>query len=141
MTGTIRVLHVEDSDFDAYFYKSKLEKDTNTKFEVTTVGSLAQADEMLATSRMFSVVLLDLNLPDSRGLNTLEYMIDKVEGKIPIVPLSGVGDEKTLMMARQMGASGFLVKTTSNNSIGSHLRQVVARNTRPEIKRLIMNKK
>ena len=54
-------------------------------------------------------MILDLGLPDCRGLETLESIIAS-GSKCPIVVLSGMEDEKTAVEAVQQGAQDFLVK-------------------------------
>ncbi len=61
----------------------------------------------------YDVILLDLNLPDSRGLETLNSIIQKVP-KIPVVVLSGLADDATTIEAVRRGAQDYIVKGEIN---------------------------
>src|SRR5207302_1286937 len=60
--------------------------------------------------RSFDAVLLDLQLPDSRGLDTFRS-VQKSAPALPVVVLSGFEDETTALTAVQEGAQDYLVKT------------------------------
>lgn len=55
------------------------------------------------------VVLLDLNLPDSQGLDTLDKIMSNAPG-VPIVILSGLGEEEIALSALARGAEEYLIK-------------------------------
>ncbi len=57
----------------------------------------------------YDVVLLDLNLPDSRGLDTLNTTV-KSFPRLPVVVLSGLGDDVITIEAVRRGAQDYLVK-------------------------------
>ena len=56
-----------------------------------------------------SVVLLDLNLPDSHGADTFRKVLEKAPG-VPVVILSGQDDEALAMKALHQGVQDYLVK-------------------------------
>ena len=56
-----------------------------------------------------SVVLLDLNLPDSRGAETFRKVLNKVPD-VPVVVLSGQDDEELALKAVHQGVQDYLVK-------------------------------
>jgi PAS domain S-box-containing protein len=62
------------------------------------------------------VILLDLNLPDSRGLETLNTIL-KEHYKVPVVVLSGLVDDATTIEAVRVGAQDYLVKGDFSASI------------------------
>lgn len=68
--------------------------------------SLVQAS---ALSHSFSVILLDLSLPDAQGLDTVTQ-IHQASPDIPIVVMSGLCDEEIALQALQYGAQDYLVK-------------------------------
>lgn len=114
----IKVLYVEDNDFDAYFYQNEIESDSSSKFKVTVAGTLSEAEDILRDGNKFDVILLDLNLPDSRGLSTLTEMLNIVREMVPVVPLSGLMSESIIRSAKEMGASGLLEKSANSNFAG-----------------------
>lgn len=68
MQPTLNILLVEDSPTDVLLAQDAL--DDRTLFDVTVADRLARALELLS-DRPFDIVLLDLGLPDSQGLDTL----------------------------------------------------------------------
>jgi diguanylate cyclase (GGDEF)-like protein len=75
---------------------------------------LADALEALANS-MFEVVLLDLNLPDSEGLETLGR-VREVSPEVAVVVVTATESEEIGMRAVKMGAQDFLVKGAFNET-------------------------
>lgn len=107
----IKVLLIEDDDIDIRLVKRVLSKCPQpVEFAIEPVRSLAEAIEYLALGRAeYDIVLLDLGLPDSTGIETLRR-IKKVDPEIPIVVLTGLNDEETGIASIQNGAMDYLVK-------------------------------
>ena len=104
----IPVLLVEDSPSDARLLEEFLEEVSATEFELTHVQRLAEAQDRLQEKR-FEVVLLDLGLPDSQGLNGLEKINTLAPGTAIIV-LTGLKDEEVALKALHEGAQDYLMK-------------------------------
>lgn len=112
----IKVLLIEDSEIDAKLIKAYLrdaprheENDASPiAFDLTVKNSLSSGQEFLSTSDV-DAVLLDLNLPDSFGLDTF-FNIYKNKPKIPILILTGLSDRDLAVRAVREGAGDFLVK-------------------------------
>lgn len=105
---TIRILHVEDNRIDARLLFEMINEEYPGQFERTHVCNMKDALNALDTN-IFDVVLLDLSLPDSSGLDT----VNKIKAKSPglaIVVLSGADDDKLALQAMQHGAQDYLVK-------------------------------
>lgn len=103
----VHVLLVEDNDGDAYLIERKLSKAT-TKFKVQRVEWLASAFQVVENSRP-DVVLLDLSLPDSQGVDTVLSFTKQAPG-IPIVVMTGQDDMAVAMNAVRVGAQDYLIK-------------------------------
>ena len=111
----IRILLVEDTPEDAVLMGALLEKPRSNAFHIETVEDLAQGLERLSKGGI-DAVLLDLNLPDSRGLETFE----KVQNQHPTVPvliLTALQDESLADQAIRMGAQDYLVKGHVDSSL------------------------
>jgi diguanylate cyclase (GGDEF)-like protein/PAS domain S-box-containing protein len=108
MPAVLRVLLVEDNPGDAELIDGLLPKEGDTGFTVHCVNKLAEALKQVKTD-CFDVILLDLGLPDSVGLDTLLAMRKKADG-LPIVVLTGINDDRTGLAAIQQGAQDYLVK-------------------------------
>ena len=104
----MRVLLVEDSSGDARLIEEMLREAQPEPFELGREESLAAALARLGDEQ-FDVVLLDLGLPDSQGLDTLSRMREEA-GHLPIVVLTGFDDEERGLQALQMGAQDYLIK-------------------------------
>ena len=102
-----RVLLVEDNPGDARLVREMLGAE-NAKVELETASSLSTAIELLRAMAI-DVVLLDLSLPDSTGLDTLRKVLAEAPGTA-IVVLTGLDDETVGDQSVKLGAQSFLVK-------------------------------
>ena len=108
MTNPIRVLLIEDNPADARLIEVMLAETHALTFELFRAGSLTEGVRQLK-SREFDVVLLDLGLPESTGLETLERL--RSSTLLPtLVVFSGLTDESVAVQALQSGAQDYLVK-------------------------------
>jgi PAS domain S-box-containing protein len=101
-------LIVEDNAEYAAFIDDALAA-AGTSFRSTRAESLREAIAAI-TAGGVDVVLLDLNLPDSSGLDTL-HRFQEVAGGAPIVILSGLLDQALATAAVQAGAQDYLIKS------------------------------
>jgi PAS domain S-box-containing protein len=104
----IQILLIEDNRADAVLLRDMLEAVEPDRFELVCDDRLAKALARLR-ERSFDAMLLDLNLPDSRGLETLETLHAAAEA-IPIVVVTGAEDENLAVQAIREGAQDYLVK-------------------------------
>ena len=88
MQEPVYVLLVEDTDADAYRIQEFLRSTPTRRYELTRATSLQNARDVL-TERDFDIVLLDLGLPDCRGLEAIEAIHDGWP-HLPIIVQSGV---------------------------------------------------
>ncbi len=105
---SIKVVLIEDNSSDVRLIRGMLKKARGTSFEFESYTTLAAGLERLAGNKV-DIVLLDLVLPDSRGLETL-FTLRAAAPQIPVVILSGVGDEEKAVEAVQEGVQDYLVK-------------------------------
>lgn len=108
MPATIKILSVEDDDDDADLLAFALEQTPDRAYELRRARSLAQMHEILSGFRP-DIVLLDLNLPDSRGLDTVRSAV-LASHDAPILVLTGSMDDETGTGAVEAGAQDFLPK-------------------------------
>jgi signal transduction histidine kinase len=104
----VKILLVEDNFADARLLSETLMEIAENKFELTHVQQLDEAMAKLA-EYLFDAILLDLSLPDSQGLETLESILSAVPD-LPIIVLTGLKDENTGIKAVRKGAQDYLVK-------------------------------
>jgi DNA-binding response OmpR family regulator len=104
---TIRILIVEDDEADASLLRRMLATVKLVRIEMVHVMTLDRA--MSTLSAGVDLVLLDLNLPDRTGLETLKHLRG-TDQKTPVVVLTGVEDRQTAVAALESGAQDYLVK-------------------------------
>ena len=105
---TVRVLLVEDNLADVLLLREALKDQHLALFDVADVPRLQDARKRLDAER-FNVVLLDLGLPDSQGLDTCTAMRTYVPS-MPIVVLTGSDDEAVGLQAIREGVQDYLSK-------------------------------
>lgn len=111
----VRVLLVEDDPDDVLLLREMLDEVRTAEFVLTQVGSLEQALATAASQR-FDVLLLDLSLPDSRGLETFTRVHEQLP-EMPVVVLTGLDDETMAAAAVHGGAQDYLVKGQVNATL------------------------
>jgi DNA-binding NtrC family response regulator len=112
--SVIRLLLVEDNPGDADLVREMLDSAGEARFELEHAGRLASGLALLAGGG-YDVVLLDLGLPDSAGLDTF-YELHAAVPWIPVVVLTGTTDSEIGIQAVAAGAQDFLVKGTVDGS-------------------------
>jgi signal transduction histidine kinase len=105
---TYKILLVEDNPADARLAREILSEGQSYDFDITDATTLAQALTLLG-QRGFDVVLLDLSLPDSLGIDGVKR-IRAQNDAVPIVVLTGLDDEEAAVSALQQGVQEYLVK-------------------------------
>ena len=109
MLATQKVLLIEDNPGDAALVQILLGE---TEFQGCEVIHKDSLEAGLAAARMeenLLAILLDLKLPDSSGLPTLEKVVDAAPNS-NIIVLTGTSDRELGLTAVRMGAQDYLVK-------------------------------
>ena len=109
---TYKVLLVEDVLMIAKVTAQMLKKSLSNKYSSVHKANLADSLAVLAVEE-FDVILLDLNLPDSRELATLARIVE-VATDVPIIVLTATNSDEIGLRALQLGAQDFLVKGDFN---------------------------
>jgi CheY-like chemotaxis protein len=104
----IQVLLVEDNRGDARLVRELVREAGPDLVEFDHVEKLEEAERRLRVVH-FDLVLLDLSLPDSEGLDTVIRAREQARST-PIVVLTGLADEQMAIDALQAGAQDYLVK-------------------------------
>lgn len=135
----LRILLVEDSRVQGLFIQQFLREMTSAvPFEVAWVETMAAALNHLDGAST-DLVLLDLVLPDSSGIETFE-VLHAAHGDLPIIVLSGAGDESTALRAVTEGAQDFITKSNlSPELLARSIRYAIERhNTLEAVRRLAL---
>lgn len=112
-TEVTKVLLVEDCATDAQLLRLLLSSDP--KLTVTTATTLARGKDCLG-QKPFDLVLLDLSLPDAKGIEAIHQMHCAARN-VPIIALSTRDDEDLGVRALREGAQDYLVKCETDRSL------------------------
>ena len=107
----IHILIVEDNVYIVQLLEGMLAADPSL-FTISSAETIAKGIKCLHAEEI-DLILLDLNLPDSSGLDTLEN-IQVSNPVVPIVILSGMDDNEIAIQAVERGAQDYLVKGRIN---------------------------
>ena len=110
-----QILLVEDNPGDALLVETLLEEITDTRFHVHHEPRLDHALTYLKENAV-DCVLLDLSLPDSEGLPSVQVIHNSAPAT-PIVVLSGNTDQRLALEAVKYGAQDFLVKGSGGSEL------------------------
>ena len=115
MEQNLNILLVEDNPGDVMLMEELLLESKRFNFSITNAETLGEGLE-LAQKDNFDIVLLDLGLPDSHGLDALETMLGRVN-HLPIVVITGLDDDETGRKAINIGAQSYIIKGLSTTRV------------------------
>ena len=124
----MKLLVVEDSDADFELIRRSLRGEGGRRYDVRHAECLGDGLASLE-SNDYDVVLLDLSLPDSSGIETLKAVLEQDgESTPPVVVMTGLADEDLASLAVKVGAQDYLVKgDISTGQLVRTLRHAVER--------------
>lgn len=106
------ILLVEDIPGDVMLITELLLESKRFTFSITNADTLKAGLELVEKDDI-DIVLLDLGLPDSEGLEALERMLEKANHH-PIVVITGLDDGETGRKAINLGAQSYIIKGLTN---------------------------
>ncbi len=104
----LSIMLVEDDQIQSGVLKKVITRFSGGEFEVTRCASIAQALEDLDKLEIHAVIL-DLELPDSSGLHTLNAICDPYPA-VPIIIMTGTDNDSIALEALKLGAEDYIVK-------------------------------
>lgn len=107
--GTIKLLIIEDDVVDRMAFKRLLGE--NGRYDYRFAASLAEARALLR-SDTFDIIVTDYHLGDGSGFE----LFDEIDG-LPVIVMTGRGDEETAVAALKSGAYDYLIKDMERNYI------------------------
>jgi DNA-binding response OmpR family regulator len=111
----IKVLLIEDNVGDYQLILKMLEISEIAKFELMQTPRLFSGLKLLESEK-FDIILVDLGLPDSVGLESFKAILKK-HPTIPIIILTGLANEEIGIQAIKLGAQDYLVKGEFNGKL------------------------
>lgn len=109
MENKFNILLIEDNLSDALVVDMYLSNAYDDGTYTLTCAYTLSAGINFISQKKFNIILLDLNLPDSSGLDTFKKVFEK-SSETPIIVLSGSVNEKVGINAMKLGAQDFLFK-------------------------------
>jgi signal transduction histidine kinase len=110
---SVKILLIEDNLAEARLLQEFLKEAGEKRFYLDHVQRLTDAVRLLETepyqSQGYDVILLDLTLPDSQGLESLKPLLSRAPN-LPIVVLTNTNDDTLAIEAVRQGAQDYLVK-------------------------------
>jgi len=114
LNHSIKVLLIEDNLAEARLFKEFLKEDKSQQYSLVNTRQLEESlQEINLKCQNYDVILLDLNLPDSQGISSLNRLIEEFPS-IPIVILTNLKDEQLAIESVRQGAQDYLVKKEIN---------------------------
>ncbi|MFZ2147746.1 MAG: ATP-binding protein [Sedimentisphaerales bacterium] len=123
----VNILLVDDDPQDRRLVEVTLARtNPHTQYNVETAGTLSEGTRRLSNGS-YDVLLLDLNLPDSSGIDTIQQAQD-TNSDASIIVLTGLDDEEMGLEAIRRGAEDYLIK-------GKALEHILVRTIRYSLER------
>ena len=82
---------------------------TKNGHEVLSATDGDQGIEIIGREEI-DLVITDINMPYTKGLELVRYVSKKLERKIPVIIISGITLDETIRHAKELGAMGYLTK-------------------------------
>ncbi len=112
---SVNILLIEDNESDRLLMKKMLLKHKKPDFNLADADSLAKGLSLISEQKV-DIIILDLYLPDSKGLDTLNKIKTNAPD-LPVVVLTGNDDGDLAEKTIRLGAQDYLVK----GQISAHL--------------------
>ena len=121
--SNLHVLVVDDDPEIREIHRNALALDG---YRVTEAADVTTALSLLRSEQQFDLVLLDLGLPDASGYKILSAITEK--GSLPVIVVSGYGDESDRVLGLELGADDYLPKPFSPREVRARVKAVLRRN-------------
>jgi len=122
---TIKVLIIEDDFEDFYLVKKLLDHDNFHRYAISNIQGVSDVQETLSTQE-FHIILLDLHLNDSEGVESVgavKRLVRQAGLNIPIIAMTGINDACTGLEAISFGAEDYMPKAEANTAMLSRMIQ------------------
>jgi DNA-binding response OmpR family regulator len=123
----MKILVAEDEPLMLMAIEAKLK---NEGFEVMGVPDGREALKTLETT-VPDLIITDILMPYTSGLELISIVKSNQMKKIPIIVLSGLGQEDTVMEAFQLGADDFITKPFNPTELSVRVKRLLKIPTGP----------
>lgn len=108
----VNILLVEDDEDDVFLTRGYLSESNYFQFSVTWESSIDEAKKKILT-KQYQVCLVDYRLGGSTGLDLIQF-VKQNNLHMPVILLTGQGDQQVDLEAMRFGASDYLLKGELN---------------------------
>ncbi|MDX1949319.1 MAG: response regulator transcription factor [Rickettsiales bacterium] len=118
----LRILYAEDNPIEFISYKTIIERALSKTHDVE-IENTATLEDTLQFIRQenYDIIILDLNLIDSKGYDTYAAIKNHCSTSAPIIILTGVDDMNVQNKCIKAGANGYFIKNISDNNLISSI--------------------
>jgi len=116
----MKILVVEDNQLILKVIETKLKKEG---YEVINCENGKEAIERI-TDSLPDLVITDIMLPYNSGLEIVNFVKEKLQKNIPVIVLSGLGQEKTIEEAFKLGADDYMTKPFNLSELLMRIKRV-----------------
>ena len=120
----MKVLIVEDDSMTRKALEHRLKMDG---FDVFSAIDGKQGAEKIKDNG-FDIVLTDLHMPNFSGLDLIKYIRNDLKSNIPIIMVTRVGLEETVLTAFELGADDYITKPFSPDELSLRVKKAIMRN-------------
>jgi len=125
MSEPVKILVIDDSEDDRFLYKRCLQKSVGANYAVSETSN-GEDGLTRIEKELFACVLLDYSLPGRNGVEILKRIRAR-HPFVPVVMLTGLGNEKVAVEAMQEGAQNYISKATIDPQTLAHVIEVAIR--------------
>ena len=123
-----RILVVDDDPNTLRFVRDAL---ASAGYAAVATGDPCELPRLIRTEKP-KLVLLDLMLPGTGGMELMEQVPELAEGEVPVIFISAYGGDETIAKALAMGAADYIVKSFSPTELNARVQAVLRRRAGPD---------
>ncbi len=114
----LKILYAEDNPIEFISYKTIIERALRKTHstEIENVSTLEDALNFISQNS-YDIIIVDLNLIDSKGYDTFATIKSRCLETTPIIILTGVEDMNVQNKCIKAGANGYFIKNISDNNL------------------------
>jgi DNA-binding response OmpR family regulator len=117
----MKILVADDDPVMRRIIELRLKKDGH---QVTIVADGREAMEHIARNENFDLIITDIMMPFSSGLEIVGKVKSNVERKTPVIVLSSMGQENIVLEAFNLGADDYITKPFSPNELSMRVKRL-----------------
>ena len=121
----MKILICEDDLMTSKALQHKLKNDG---YEIITAHDGKQAIELLNSSKDIDLLLTDLHMPQMSGLELITHVRNELKSNMPIIMLTRVGLEDTVLHAFELGADDYITKPFSPDELSLRIKRLLLKN-------------